>query len=86
MAEKIETFNIISSKIIPLVLKLKENPNSTEILINNETNQLLISYLVMIKTKFTDIDSKNRIDHLITKLNHFSNKSNNFVTTNLNDF
>jgi hypothetical protein len=84
--QSIKTFNLIVSDVIPLVNQLKTNPSSGQILIDNDTNSKLIQYLYEIKQIYPDIDSKNRIQNLINKLNHFTNKSNSFITNNLNDF
>lgn len=72
--------------IVPLTNKILNNPQSGEILIDQATNQKIILFLSEVKQIFPDIDSKNRVDNLINKINHFSNKSNKFISDNLNDF
>ena len=40
----------------------------------------------MVKPLFNNAESKEKINHLIEMVNHFSNKSNSYITTHLNDF
>lgn len=82
----ISTFNLLTEKVLPLINNLKANPESNVILIDNATKNQLNSYLYEMKQIYPDIDSKNRIQNLINKIEHFSNKSNSFITNNLNDF
>lgn len=82
----IETFDLITTEIVPMTNSLLDNPYSSGVLINNSSKTKILNYLNEIKEIYTDIESKNKIQNLIDKVNHFSNKSNNFITSNLNDF
>lgn len=82
----IETFDLIAYDIVPMTNKLLDNPNSNDILIDNSSKIKILNYLFEIKEIYSDTESKNKIQNLIDKINYFSNKSNNFITSNLNDF
>lgn len=82
----VETFDLITTEIVPMTNDLLDNPYSSDVLINNSSKTKILNYLYEIKEIYTDIESKNKIQNLIDKINHFSNKSDNFITSNLNDF
>jgi hypothetical protein len=82
----VETFDLITTEIVPMTNDLLDNPYSSDVLINNSSKTKILNYLYEIKEIYTGIESKNKIQNLIDKINHFSNKSNNFITSNLNDF
>lgn len=80
----LETMDLIISDVMPLASNIESNPNlNSNILITTETKNRIISYLNKIRDVYNDQDSKNKIDQLIIKIEFFSNKSNNFITSNL---
>lgn len=80
----IKTMDIITEVVLPLAKELETNPNSTtHILINNTNRNKLINHLILTKNIYTNSDSKNDIDTLITKINLITNKSNFYITKNL---
>jgi hypothetical protein len=77
------TFDLIVSDIIPITEDLTSNPYSSNVLIDSTRSVKILNYLHAAKNIMVDQAAKDRVDVIIVKLNEFTNKSNNYITTHL---
>lgn len=82
----IRTYDLISDDISPIIRELNTNPTSNNILYDSDFKQKITDYLLDVKELYNDIESKNKIDNIISKIDYFCNKSNSFITNNLNEY
>ena len=78
-----ETFKIIKI-ITPHLNTLTEDPNSSEkIILNNQDAFIIKAYLNTVLSLYDDDTSKNNIYFLIMKIDEFTGKSNQYITSHL---
>ncbi len=79
------SFDFVTSKIIPIANDLVSNPNSNSVLIKAADKVQIVDYLILVKNKYQDIESKNKIDKIIDYVILFEDKSNYFITNYLSN-
>ena len=81
-----KTFDLIETDIVPIANNLRANPHTETVLIDNDSNEKIIQYLYEMKQIYQDQSSKDKIQNIINKVNYFTNKSNLFISNNLNNY
>lgn len=76
----LDSYRLISTTVVPLVNQLLANPQSTNVLIDDTTRDLLLDYLTTLKSKVLDANTKAAIDEVIAYVVLFAGKSNAYIT------
>lgn len=79
------SFDFVTSKIIPITNDLVNNPNSNNILIKAVNKAQIIDYLILVKNKYQDSESKKKVDNIINYINLFEDKTNDYITNYLSN-
>ena len=78
-----EIKDLIRDKIVPLCKNLRTNPQSNQVLLNNNDATLIISVLNKTKIIFKNQSSIDKIDELISRVNLSKNKTNGYISNSL---